>query len=62
MSPFSSVSLLTLFVKRRITMTEETFDKAFDGLTALLEDANNERYRLRDQARDTQPGELKDEK
>jgi len=55
MSPFSAVSLLALFARGKITMTEETFDKAFDGLTALLEDANNERYRLRDQARDTEP-------
>lgn len=55
MSPFSAVSLLSLFVRGKLSMTEDTFDKAFDGLTALLEDANNERYRLRDQARDTEP-------
>lgn len=53
MSPFSAVSLLTLHVRGKISMTVETFDKAFDTLTALLEDANNERYRLRD----TDPGQ-----
>lgn len=57
MSPFSAVSVLSCFRKKLIPLTEKTFDEAQDALVELLEACNNERYRLRDQARDTDPGQ-----
>lgn len=47
-SPFVAVSLLYQFVQGRMSMTVDTFDTCFDTLTWLLEQANNEKYRLRD--------------
>lgn len=52
MSPFLAVSVLSVFAKGKVTLSEQQFDEAFDALTDLLEASNNEKHRL-----DTPKGE-----
>lgn len=51
-SPEACAALLRLFIDGKLPMTEAFFEHCFDTITAMLEDANNERYRLRDQRKD----------
>jgi len=48
MSPYSAVSLLLLFKQRRITLTPKQFDEAWDAIIDVLDEVNNEKYRLED--------------
>lgn len=44
--PQSSLALLEMFAQRKLTLTEEEFDKHFDAVLEVLEAANNEKHRL----------------
>lgn len=46
MSPYSAVGLLLLFKQRRIELTHQQFEEAFDVILDVLEEVNNEKYRL----------------
>lgn len=45
-SPFTAVAMLTMFKQRRLNMDEEMFDTCVDALVQLLEDTNDEKFRL----------------
>jgi len=44
---YHALSMLTMHVSGSVNLREDKFDEYFDILTAILELANNERYRLR---------------
>jgi len=44
--PQSSLALLELFSQRRLTLSTKEFDDHFDSVLAVLEAANNEKFRL----------------
>jgi len=46
LSPFTAVAMLTMFKQRRITMDEETYEQCVDAIVLLLEQVNDESYRL----------------
>lgn len=46
LSPLSALFQLLCFKRRIVGMTERHFDDCFDVVTGLLEEANNERFRL----------------
>jgi len=46
LSPLSALFQLLCFKRRLVGMTEQHFDDCFDAVTTLLEEANNERFRL----------------
>lgn len=48
-SPYTAVSMLLLYKQRRIPLNTQEFDLYFDTLLEVLEEVNNERYRLDDQ-------------
>jgi len=45
-NPTTAMELLTCFRRRQLTLTREMFDRCFDSVTAELERANNEAFRL----------------
>jgi len=45
-SPFTAVSMLLLFKQRRVELSEQDFNLYFDTLLELLEDLNDEKYRV----------------
>jgi len=45
-SPFTAVAMLTMFKQRRLNMHEEQFHQCVDALVELLEQTNNEKFRL----------------
>lgn len=45
-SPFSSFTMLVLFSERKMNLTQKQFDFYFDEVTAALERANNELFRV----------------
>lgn len=47
MSPFLAVSVLSVFKRGRLQLTQEQFDEAFEAITAFLEECNDERFRLK---------------
>jgi len=47
MSPFTAVALLCLMKQGRMSLTFRQFDECFDAITELLEDANDQKHRLR---------------
>lgn len=46
MSPYTALAMLVLFKGGKMPLTESAFDECVDRLVALLEDCNDERYRL----------------
>jgi len=48
LSPAACLELLSLFEQRLLGLSTSEFDRYFDVVLAVLESANNERYRLRD--------------
>jgi len=47
LSPYLAVSMLAMFQRKAIPrLTEERYYEAVDALVQLLEDANDEKYRL----------------
>jgi len=47
MSPYLAVSMLCMFQRKAIpTLTEERYYEAVDSIVKLLEDCNDEKYRL----------------
>lgn len=44
--PQSSLCLLELFAQKRISLTQKEFDNHFDAVLEVLEQANEERYRI----------------
>jgi len=51
-SPYTALSLLLLFKQRRIPLTVTEYDMYFDTILELLEDVNNERFRLEERRED----------
>lgn len=51
-SPYTAVSMLLLFKQRRIPLNHQEFDLYFDTILEVLEEVNNERYRLDPQKED----------
>jgi len=49
-SPFTATSMLLLFKQRRIELNEQDFNLYFDTILEMLEEVNNERYRLEKEA------------
>jgi len=47
MSFFTAVGVLVAFRDRKLNLDEEIFEQCLDTLIGLLEDVNNEKYRLR---------------
>lgn len=45
-SPFSSFTMLVLFSERKMNLNQKQFDFYFDEVTAALERANNELFRI----------------
>jgi len=45
-SPFTAIAMLLLFKQRRVPMTRQDFDLYFDTILEVLEEVNNERFRL----------------
>lgn len=45
-SVYTALSMLLLFKQRRIPLTETEYDMYFDTCLELLEEVNNERFRL----------------
>lgn len=45
-SPFQALSMLHMFRKREVQLTQSAFDECFDCITFFLEKCNNERHRL----------------
>lgn len=45
-SPFTAFVMLLLFKQRRVSLDQVTFDLYFDTVVDVLEEANNEKYRL----------------
>jgi len=45
-SPYTAVSMLLLFKQRRIPLNAQDFDLYFDTLLELLEEVNNEKFRV----------------
>lgn len=50
MTPFTAFAMLTLFTEKKLGLTETEFDAYWDEVVALLERANNEKYRLHEKA------------
>jgi len=46
MTIFMAVAMLVTHVAKKIRLTEGEFEAAFDAVLDLLEQANNEKYRL----------------
>jgi len=46
LSPYTALSLLLLFKQRRIPLTQTQFDQCFDTIVDVLDEANNEKFRL----------------
>lgn len=46
LSPYTALASLVLFKQRRLSMSEEFYDQCVDTIVALLEEVNDERYRL----------------
>lgn len=46
--PALALTILEAFAKRQVGLTREVFEECFDSVTALLEHANNEVFRLTD--------------
>lgn len=46
MSPHTAISLLLLFKRQQHPLTEAEFDLCFDTIVQLLEEVNEEKYRL----------------
>lgn len=44
--PQSSLALLEMFSQRKLTLTQKEFDDHFDSVLAVLEAANEEKFRL----------------
>jgi len=45
-SPHTALAMLLLFKQRRNELTLQEFDLYFDTILEVLEETNNERYRL----------------
>lgn len=45
-SPYTALALLVLFKQKAVTIDEDTFDVCVDTLVGLLEEVNDEKYRL----------------
>jgi len=46
-SPFTSFTMLLLHSNQKLTLTEVEFEMYFDRVVAVLEDANDEKYRCK---------------
>lgn len=44
--PFSAFAMLQLFAERKIELTERQFDLYFDEVLAVLEKANDQKFRF----------------
>lgn len=51
-NPTTAIELLTCFRRKQLTLTREMYDRCFDSVTAELERANNEAYRLQEDTTD----------
>lgn len=45
-TPFTAVSMLMMFERKRIVLDTDTYDQCFDEIVSLLERCNDEKYRL----------------
>jgi len=45
-SPYTALGMLLMFKQRRIDLDEETYDVCVDVLVGVLEDVNDEKFRL----------------
>lgn len=48
LSPAACLELLDLFQQRHLSLSESQFEEYFDAVLAVLEAANNEKHRLRE--------------
>lgn len=46
LSPYTALATLLLFKEKKLAIDEETFDQCVDTLVSVLEDTNDEKYRL----------------
>lgn len=46
LSFFTAVGVLVAFRDRKLNLDEEVFEQCFDTVVSLLEDCNNEKYRV----------------
>jgi len=56
LSPYTALASLVLFKQRRLTMSEEFYDQCVDTVVSLLEDVNDEKYRLEQRKTPTPEG------
>jgi len=45
-SPYTCFTMILLFKQRRMDLTRETYDQCVDVIIGVLEEANNETWRL----------------
>jgi len=46
MTPFTALMMLKCHIDKKVRLTEGEFEQAFDQIVALLEEANDCKYRL----------------
>jgi len=46
MSPYTALATLVLFKQRRLNIDQVTYDQCLDVIIDLLEECNNEKFRL----------------
>jgi len=46
MTPFTAIAMLVMHTEKKCRLTEGEFELAFDTILSLLEEANNNKYRL----------------
>lgn len=45
-TPFTALSMLTMWERKKIVLDFETYDQCVDEIVSLLERCNDEKYRL----------------
>jgi len=55
LSPFLALAQLVMFKRKALPMTESRYEECVDAVVTLLEEVNDESYRLINEERDTWP-------